>query len=76
MFLSLYIIQIFNKVFQLRENTRYHLRHTSQFMAHPIYSVDNRFAYASYLGTKMWGLISTEIKAIESLAGFKQKIKK
>ena len=45
-------------------------------MAHPIYSVDNRFAYASYLGTKMWGLISTEIKAIESIAAFKQKIKK
>ena len=45
-------------------------------MAHSIYSVGNRFAYASYLGTKMWGLISTEIKAVEFLAGFKQKIKK
>ena len=65
-----------SEIFQLRKNTHYHLRHTSQFMAHPIHSVYNGSESASYLGPKIWELIPPEIKTIESLAGFKEKNKK
>ena len=65
-----------SKIFQLRENTHYYQRHTLQFMTHPIHSAYNWSESASYLGPKIWDLISPEIKAIESLAGFKEKIKK
>ena len=44
---------IMSKIFQLRESNHYHLRHTSQFMAYPIYSVYNRSESASYLGRKI-----------------------
>ena len=67
---------IMSEIFQLRENTYYHLRHTWQFMAHPIHSVYNPFESASHLGPKIWELIPPEIKAIEFLEGFKEKIKK
>ena len=67
---------IMSEIFQLRESTHYHLKHTSQFMAHPIHNFYYGSESASYLGHKIWELILPEIKAIESLAAFKEKIKK
>ena len=66
---------IMSEIFQLRENTHYHLRRTSQFMAHPIHGAYNGPESASYLGPKIWELVPPEIKVIESLAGFKEKNK-
>ena len=46
-------------------------------MAHPIHSVYNGFRCASYLGPRIWENPPPppppEIKAIQSLAGFKEK---
>ena len=67
---------IMSEIFQLRENIHYHLRHTSQFMVHPIHSVYNRSESASYLGPQIWKLTPQEITAIEFAAGFKEKNKK
>ena len=67
---------IMNEIFQLRANTHYHVRHTLQSVAHPIHSVYNESEYALYLGPKIWELIPPEIKTIESLAGFQEKLKK
>ena len=65
-----------SEIFQLRENTHYHLTHTLQFMAHPNHSIYNGSESALNLRHKIWELIPPEIKAIESLAGFKEKNKK
>ena len=72
---------IMSEIFQLRESTHYHLRHTSQFMAHPIHGVYNGSESASYLGPEIPQLIPPplsppEIKVNESLAGFKETIEK
>ena len=68
---------IVSGIFQLTENTHYHPRHTSQFMTHQMHSVYKGSESGSYLGSKIWELIPPpEIKAIEYLAGFKEKIKK
>ena len=50
------------------------LRHTSQFLVDPIYSVFNASESASYLGPKIWEQIPFEIKNINSLVGFKKKL--
>ena len=57
---------ILGEIFRQRENTHYHLRHTSQFMAHQIHSVGSD--PGSYLGPKILELTPPEIKAIEYLA--------
>ena len=68
--------EIMNEVFKLREETHYHLRHTTQFLVDPIHSVFNGNESASYLGPKIWEQIPTEIKNKDSLVGFKKEIKK
>ena len=68
--------EIMNDIFKLRENTRYNLRHTSQFLVDPIHSVFNGSESASYLGPKIWEQIPCEIKNINSLVGFKKEIRK
>ena len=68
--------EIMNKVFKLREETDYHLRHTTQFLVDPIHSVFNGSESASYLCPKIWEHIPTEIKNKDSLVGFKKEIKK
>ena len=66
---------IMNEIFQLKEKTSYHLRLILQLMAYPIHIVYNGFEFLSYLEHKTQELILPEIKAIEHLAGFKEKIK-
>ena len=51
--------EIMNEVFKLREETHYHLRHTTQFLLDPIHSVFNGSESASYLGPKIWEQIPT-----------------
>ena len=55
-------MKLLNEVFKLREETHYHLRLTTQFLVDPIHSVFNGSESASYLGTKIWEQIPTEIK--------------
>ena len=58
--------EITNEIFKLREETHYHLRHTTQFLVNPIHSVFNGSESASYLGPKIWEQIITEIKNKDS----------
>ena len=68
--------EIMNEIFNLRENTHYNLRHTSQFLVDPIHSVFNGSESASYLGSKIWEQTPFGIKNINSLVGFKKEIRK
>ena len=68
--------EIMNDVFKVRNETHYHLRHTSQFLIEPIHSVFNGSELASYLGPKIWEQIPIEIKNKDSLISFKKEIKK
>ena len=68
--------EIINEVFKLREETHYHLRHTTQFLVDPIHSVFNGRESAFYLGPKILEQIPTEIKNNNSLVRFKKEIKK
>ena len=68
--------EIMNKVFKLREEPHYHLRHTTQFLVDPIRSDFNDSESASSLGPKIWEQIPMEIKNKDSLVGFKKEIKK
>ena len=68
--------EITNGVFKLREETHYHLRHTTQFLVDPIHSIFNGSESVPYLSPKIWEEIRTEIKNKESLVGFKKEIKK
>ena len=65
-----------NDIFKLRESTNYNVRGTSQFLVNPIHSVFNSSASASYLESKTWEEIPTDIKKKDSLIGFKKEIKK
>ena len=67
--------EIMNEIFQLREKSHYNLRYTSEFIIPPIHSVYHGRESASYLGPKLWELISTMFQLIDTLAGFKKAIK-
>ena len=66
--------EITNEVFKLREETHYHLRHTTQFLVNPILSVFNGCESVSYLSPKIWEQIPIEIKKTLS-SGLKKKLK-
>ena len=67
--------EIMNEIFQLREKSHYNLRYTSQFIIPPIHSVYHGRESASYLEPKLWELIPTVIRHINTLSGFKKAIK-
>ena len=67
---------IMNEIFQRREESHYNLRYTSNFVIPPIYSVHHGNESASYLGPKIWELISPAIRQVESFDGFKKEIEK
>ena len=54
----------------------YNLRGTSQFLVDPIHSAFNGSGSATYLGSKIWEEIPTDIKNKDSLIEFKKEIKK
>ena len=68
-------LEIMNDIFKLRGNT-HNLRGTSQFLVDLIHSAFNDSESASYLGSKIWEQIPTDIKNKDSLIGFKKEIKK
>ena len=45
--------EIMNEIFQLRENSHYNLRYTSEFIIPPIHSFYHCSKSASYLGHKL-----------------------
>ena len=53
-----------NEVFQLREESHYNLRYTSQRTIPLIRSVYDGRESASYIGTKIWKLIPAAIMQI------------
>ena len=63
-------------VFQIRNISHYNLRYAPTFVTENIHCVYNGSESASYLGPKIWEQIPTEIKTINSLAGFKKEIRK
>ena len=54
----------------------HNLRGTSQFLVDPIHSAFNGSGSATYLGSKIWEEIPTDIKNKDSLIEFKKSIKK
>ena len=67
--------KIMNEIFQLREKSHYNLRYTSEFIIPPIYSVYLGSESVSYLGPKIWELIPTAIRQMDTFSGFKKAIK-
>ena len=55
---------ILNEIFQIREESHYNLRYTSNFAVPPIHSVYHGSESASYLGPKIWELIPLVIQQI------------
>ena len=68
--------EIMNEIFQLTEKSHYNLRYTSEFIIPPIHSVYHGSESASYSGPKLWELIPTVIRQIDTLSGFKKVIQK
>ena len=68
--------EIMKDVFQIRNILHYNLRYAPTFVTENIHCVYNGSESASYLGPKIWEQIPTEIKMINSLAGFKKEIRK
>ena len=68
--------EITNGIFQLREKSRYNLRHATEFIIPPIHSVYNGRESVSYLPPKIWELIIPIIRQTDTLSGFKKAIKK
>ena len=68
--------EIVNEIFQLREKSHYNLRYTSEFTISPIHSVYSGSESVSYLGPKIWELIPTVIRQIDTFSGFTKAIKK
>ena len=64
---------VMNEIFQLREESHYNLRYTSNFFIPLIHSVYHDSEYASYLGPKIWELIPPVIRQIKSFNGFKKE---
>ena len=68
--------EIMNEVFQLRKKSHYNLRYTSEFIIPLIHSVCHGSDFVSYLEPKIWELIPTVIRKIDTFFGFKKAIKK
>ena len=67
--------EIMNEIFQIREESCYNLRYTSQFTISPIDSFYNGRESVSFMGPKIWKLIPHAFKQIKSLSRFKKAIK-
>ena len=64
-----------NEIFHFIKKPHYNLRYTSEFIIPSIHSVYHGSESASYLGPKLWELIPTVIRQIDTLSGFKKSIK-
>ena len=68
--------EIMQKVFPFNENTNYDTRNKIESDLRAIKSVTVGSRTLSRLVPKIWGLVSVEIKNVESVACFKKAIKK
>ena len=64
------------QIFRIREENGYNLRHQNIFKRPIVNSVYNDTETVSFLRPKIWELISTGIKELVSLNGFKKVIEK
>ena len=64
------------EIFRIREENGYNLRHQNIFKRPIVNSVYNDTETVSFLRPKIWELISTGIKELVSLNGFKKVIEK
>ena len=67
--------EIMKEVFPLNTCNNYDLRHTRQFLARPVKSVYYGTESISFLAPKIWEIVPEDIKASETVAEFKTKIK-
>ena len=68
--------EIMKEIFRIREENGYNLRHQNIFKRPIVNSVYNDTETVSFLRPKIWELISTGIKELVSLNGFKKVIEK
>ena len=66
---------VFNETFPVKQVKKYNLRHTSDFSVPHVRSINYGFESLAYLGPKIWELIPSDMKEIDSLNEFKNKIK-
>ena len=63
-------------LFPLRQADQYNLRNRSQFIIPNKKTVKDGFENLRYLGPKIWDIIPSHLKEIDSLKNFKNAIKK
>ena len=63
-----------SEIFQIRQESRYNLRYTSQFTIPTIHSVYNGKESVIFMGPKIWKLIPRAFKQINCLSEFKKAI--
>ena len=66
---------IISNIFQQRKSDRYEFRQNSCFILPSVNSVHNGTETVRYLGPKIWELVPSHIKEIDSLMRFKKEIK-
>ena len=64
-----------NNIFKLRAENPYNLKQVSEFSRPMIKSVYHGTESISYLGPKIWDILSEKLKKIENLEHFKKEIK-
>ena len=67
--------KIMKEIFQIRAESRYNIRYTSQFTNPPIHSVYNGRESVYFMDSKIWKLVPPAFKQIKSFSGFKKRIK-
>ena len=68
--------KIIKKVFSIREENRYNLRHQNNLKRPIVNSVYSEIETVSLLSPKKWELIPKEINNLVSLNGFEKAVKK
>ena len=67
--------EILNEIFQIREESRCNLRHTSQFTIPPIHGVYNGRESVSFMSFVILKLIPSAFKQVKSLSDLKKQLK-
>ena len=66
---------ILNELFPLKPRSNYSLRYLPEFNVRPIKTAYYGLNSLSYLGPRIWELLSNNLKRLESVEAFKSKIK-
>ena len=65
-----------NRAFKLNGDSRYNVRQISQFSRSLVRSAYHGTDSISYIGLKIWDILSNDYKTMQNLETFKIKIKK